>query len=153
MKTKIKLSKSTFFFISLIFCVVNIKAQDLDTIVARQIDSIRVAHNIPSIAYGVIRNDSIIVINTLGYRDIITKERAQSEDYYHIGSNTKAFTGFLAAKMVEDNLIKWSTKVFDLYPELKNGSNTAYYDITLKELLSHRARLINFKEPTEIVKV
>lgn len=143
----------TFFIISMIFCAVIIKAQDLDTIVARQIDSVRIAHNIPSVAYGVIRNDSIIVINTVGYRDILTNERAQSDDYYHIGSNTKAITGFLAAKMVEDNLIKWDTKFFDLYPELKNESNAAYYDITLKELLSHRARLINFKEPSEIIMI
>ena len=55
--------------------------------------------------------------------------------------------------MVEENLIKWDTKFFDLYPELKNESNTAYSDITLKELLSHRARLINFKEPSEIIMI
>ena len=139
-----------FFFISMIICAVNIKAQDLDTVVARQIDSVRIAHNIPSIAYGVIKNDSIIVINAVGYRDVLTKEKAQSDDYYNIGSNTKAFTGFLAAKMVEDNLIKWDTKFFDLYPELKNESNPSYYDITLKELLSHRARMINFKAPEEV---
>jgi CubicO group peptidase (beta-lactamase class C family) len=134
----------------MIFSALIIKAQNSNTIVAKQIDSIRIAHGIPSIAYGVIRNDSIIVINTVGYRDIETKERSQSEDLYHIGSNGKAFTGFLAAKMVEDNLIKWDTKFFDLYPELKNESNTAYYDISLKELLSHRARIINFEARAEI---
>lgn len=128
----------------MIFCAMIIKAQNLDSLVARQIDSLRIAHNIPSIAYGVIRNDSIIVINTVGYRDILTKEASQSGDYYSIGSNTKSFTGFLAAKMVEENLIKWDTKFFDLYPELKSESNVVYHNITLKELLSHRARLINF---------
>lgn len=153
MKTKNKLFMRTFFIISMIFCAVIIEAQDLNTIVARQIDSLRIAHDIPSIAYGVIRHDSIIVINTVGYRDILTKEKAQSGDLYNIGSNTKAFTGFLAAKMVDDNLIKWDTKFFDLYPELKNESNTAYYDITLKELLSHRARLINFNKPPEIIMI
>lgn len=153
MKTESKLFMKIFFIISMIFCAVIIKAQDLDTIVARQIDSVRIAHNIPSVAYGVIRNGSIIVINTVGYRDILTYERAQSGDYYHIGSNTKAITGFLAAKMVEDKLIKWDTKFFDLYPELKNESNSVYYNITLKELLSHRARLINFTEPPEIMTI
>lgn len=153
MVSKIKLFLRTVFIICMIFSALIIKAQNIDTIVARQIDSVRIANNIPSIAYGVIRHDSIIVINTVGYRDILTKERAQSGDYYHIGSNTKAFTGFLAAKMVEDNLIKWDTKFFDLYPELKNESNTVYYDISLKELLSHRARLINFEEPAEIMMI
>lgn len=153
MVSKIKLFLKTVFIICMIFSALIIKAQNIDTIVARQIDSLIIANNIPSIAYGLIKNDSIIVINTVGYRDILTKERAQSGDYYNIGSNTKAFTGFLAAKMVEDNLIKWDTKFFDLYPELKNESNSAYYDITLKELLSHRARLINFNQPPEIMMI
>jgi D-alanyl-D-alanine carboxypeptidase len=150
MVSKIKLFTRTFLIISMMFSALIIKAQNIDTIVARQIDSLRIANNIASIAYGVIRDDSIIVINTVGYRDILTKESSQSGDLYHIGSNTKAFTGFLAAKIVEDNLIKWETKFFDLYPELKNESNTAYFDITLKELLSHRAQLINFEERAEI---
>ena len=153
MVSKIKLFMRTVFIISMVFSALFIKAQNIDTKVARQIDSLRIANNIPSIAYGVIKNGSIIAINAVGYRDILTRERAQSGDYYNIGSNTKAFTGFLAAKMVEDNLIKWDTKFFDLYPELKNESNSAYYDITLKELLSHRARLINFEEPAEIMMI
>jgi hypothetical protein len=45
----------------MIFCAVTIKAQYLDAVVARQIDSVRIVHNIPSIAYGVIRNDSIVI--------------------------------------------------------------------------------------------
>jgi len=141
MLSKIKLFMRTVFFICMIFSAPFIKAQNIDTRVATQIDSIRIANNIPSIAYGVIKNGSVIVINTVGYRDILTKERAQSGDYYNIGSNTKAFTGFLAAKMVEDNLIKWDTKFFDLYPELKNESNSAYYEMTLKELLSHSGKI------------
>ena len=152
MKTKIKLS-IRLFIISMILLTGIIKSQDLETIIARQIDSIRIEHNIPSIAYGVTRNDSIIVLNAIGYKDIQSKERVHVENYYHIGSNTKAFTGFLAAKIVEDNLIKWDTKFFDLYPELKNESDSTYYNITLEELLSHRARIIGFKEPAEIVMI
>ena len=149
MISKIKLSRRTCFIISMLLVAVCINAQDLNTLVAKQIDSIRIANNIPSIAYGVIRNDSVVVINAVGYRDILTKDPSQPDDCYNIGSNTKSFTGFLAAKMVEDNLINWDTKFFDLYPELKSESNPAYYNITLKELLSHRARLINFEGVSE----
>lgn len=137
----------------MILNTVTVIPQDLEKIIAKQIDIIRIEHNIPSIAYGVIRNDSILVINTIGYRDIKSKERVNIDNYYHIGSNTKAFTGFLAAKIVENNLIKWDTKFFSLYPELKDESNSAYYNITLEELLSHRARIIGFKEPVEVIKI
>ncbi len=152
MKTKNKLSMRLF-IISMILLTSIMKSQDLETIIARQIDSIRIEHNIPSIAYGVTRNDSIIVLNAIGNRDIHSKESVHVENYYHIGSNTKAFTGFLASKIVEDKLIKWDTKFFDLYPELKNESDSTYYNITLEELLSHRARIIGFKEPAEIIMI
>lgn len=142
-----------YLIIILIFSSFILKSQVLDTIVANKVDSIRIKHNIPSVAYGIIRNDTVIVINTVGYRDILTKEKSRQEDYYNIGSNTKAFTSYLAAKIVENDLIKWDTKFFDLYPELKNESDTTYYQISLKELLSHRARLINFKEPEEIIMI
>ncbi len=115
-----------------------------------KIDSMRIAFNFPAVAYGVIRNDSIIVLNVLGYRDIETKEKAHLTDYFHIGSNTKSFTAFLSGKLVDDGKISWETKFFDLYPELKEKANPAYYDMTLQELLSHRARLINFKNETEV---
>lgn len=150
MKTKIRFSPSIFFIMSMISCAINLKATDLNTIVARQIDSMRIVYNFPSVAYGVIRNDSIVVLNTVGFRDIETKDKAQPTDHYHIGSNTKAFTGFLAGKMVENYLINWDTKFFDLYPELKIESNPVYFDMTLRQLLSHRARMINFNQNSEI---
>ncbi len=116
----------------------------------KQLNSLRVKYDIPAIAYGVVRNDSIIVKNVIGYRNIEIKEKAQTDDLFHIGSNTKSFTAFLAAKLVEDGHTSWDTRFFDLYPELKAESNPAYCDITLQQLLSHRARLIPFKNESEI---
>lgn len=119
----------------------------------KKIDSMRIAFNFPSVAYGVVRNDSIIALNVLGFRDIETKEKAQLTDYFHIGSNTKSFTAFLSGRLVEMGKINWDTKFFDLYPELKENAHPVYYDMTLQELLSHRARLINFKNQPEIAAI
>ncbi len=55
--------------------------------------------------------------------------------------------------MVKENKIKWNTKFFDLYPELKQKSNKAYHDLTLLNLLSFRTRLFKYTytydKPTE----
>jgi CubicO group peptidase (beta-lactamase class C family) len=115
-----------------------------------QIDSLRIKYNIPAISYGVIRNDTIIVGNAIGYRDIESEDEVQINDLFHIGSNTKAFTSFIAAKIVEKNLISWDTKFFDVFPELIDGSQQVYSEIRLKELLSHRARLIKFQSQSEL---
>jgi len=116
----------------------------------KQLDSLRIRFNIPAIAYGVVRNDSIIVRNVIGYRNIETGEKAQVGDLFHIGSNTKSFTAFLSGKIVETGLIRWNTRFFDLFPEMKEGSNAAYNEITLEQLLCHKARLIPFKDDSEV---
>lgn len=115
-----------------------------------KIDSMRVAFNFPAVAYGVIRNDSIITLNVLGYHDIETKEKAKQKDYFHIGSCGKSFTAFLAGSLVDKGLIDWDTKFFDLYPELEMNSKSEYHNMTLQELLSHRARMIAFKDEPQV---
>jgi D-alanyl-D-alanine carboxypeptidase len=139
------------FFISLImFSFYQDNSGKQNSTLMAQIDSIRVHHSIPAVSFGVIRNDSVILSSTVGYRSIETKAIAETGDLFHIGSNTKSFTSFIAAKSVEDKLISWDTKFFDLFPELKHESNSGYVDINLKELLSHRAHLIGFKDSSEV---
>lgn len=123
---------------------------DKYTLLDHKIDSMRIVFNFPAVAYGAIRNDSIIALNVLGYRNIDTKEKAQLTDYFHIGSITKSFTAFLSGRMVDKGIIDWNTNFFDLYPELKGNSDSAYFDMTLQQLLSHRAKLINFKDELEV---
>ena len=114
------------------------------------IDSMLVAYDFPAVAYGVIQHDSIVALSVRGYRDIETREKVKRSDYFHIGSNTKSFTAFLAGRMVEQSLIDWETKFFTLFPELRGKSDSAYYSINLEQLLSHRARLINFRDEPQV---
>ncbi len=107
-------------------------------------DSLRVAKQIPELAFAVISADSILELQVLGFHraDIQNEQtKATRADYFHLGSNTKAITGFIAAYLVENKQIEWTTKFFDLFPEWKKKCNPAYYDITLANLLSHRARI------------
>lgn len=130
----------------IISCTQNSLEKQSSELIDRQIDSLKTLYGIPAIAYGVIRDDTIISQSVIGFRDIKLKNKVQINDLFHIGSNTKAFTSFIAAKIVEQNLITWDTKFFDLYPELQSESNPSYENISLIELLSHRARLIPFKD-------
>jgi CubicO group peptidase (beta-lactamase class C family) len=110
----------------------------------KKADSIRIKDEIPEMAYAVITPDKIIDEQYLGYHKIgefTTKDTARKTDYFHLGSNTKAITGFIAAYIVENHKIKWSTKIFDLFPQWKNFADSTYYKVTLQDLLSHRARI------------
>ncbi|MFV0605045.1 MAG: serine hydrolase domain-containing protein [Niabella sp.] len=108
-------------------------------------DSIRRISNIPELSYAVVTENSISEIQALGKHSINLNDSATLNDRFHIGSNTKAMTAFIIAKYVENGKLKWTTKFFDIYPEWKYNSNSEYYNITLQDLLSHRARIQPFQ--------
>ena len=150
MKTPCYLLAIACLFFILASCNVNQTPQPESTLLGEEIDSMRIAFNFPAVAYGVIRNDSILVANAVGYRDIESKVPVNLSDYFHIGSCTKSFTAFLAGKLVEEGLLTWETRFFDLFPELLDSSDPAYHDMMLKQLLAHRARINSFKEDREV---
>lgn len=134
------MSKNIKFTLLLLLISLNAICQDLKKIA----DSLILKNNIPELGYAVIKADSILEIQNLGYNRIDLKSeitKAKLTDYFHLGSNTKAITGFVAAYLVETNKIDWKTKFFDLFPNWKKKANPEYYDITLEDLLSHRAKI------------
>jgi len=107
-------------------------------------DSIRRLYEIPEMAYAVVSSDSVLEMHVLGYRRWGADYTAGPEDRFRIGSNTKAITGFIAARLVKKGELSWDTRFFDLYPELKEQSLRAYHDLTLLDLLTFRTRLVKW---------
>ncbi len=108
-------------------------------------DSIRKAYNIPEISYAVIDDKSILEIAALGRHSIDLPDTATLNDRFHLGSNTKAMTAFIIAKYVEKGKLNWTTKFFDVFPEWKESSSAEYANITLQDLLSHKAGIQPFQ--------
>lgn len=81
----------------------------------------------------------------MGRHSVKLKDTATLNDRFHIGSNMKAVTAFIIAKYVEKGKLKWTTKFFDLFPAWKAKSNSAYSNVTLQDLLSHRAGIQPFQ--------
>ena len=108
-------------------------------------DSIIKANQIPELSYAVVTDNSILEIAALGHHSVLLKDTATLNDRFHIGSNTKAMTAYMIAKYVEQGKLNWMEKFFDLFPEWKQQSNPAYHNITLQDLLSHRALIQPFQ--------
>lgn len=108
-------------------------------------DSVKQAFHIPEICYAVVTADTVLEIAATGQHSINLADTATIDDRFHIGSNTKALTAFMIAKYVERGKLKWNTKLFDIFPEWKKVSNQVYRNITLQDLLSHRAGIQPFQ--------
>jgi D-alanyl-D-alanine carboxypeptidase len=116
-------------------------------------DSIIKTNNIPAIVYAILKSDTILEINVLGLQRIDRKNHVTINSRFHLGSNSKAITAFIAANLVEHKKLKWDTRFFDLFPELLLNANKAYSNITLCELLSHRARIQPFTSGKEFLEL
>ncbi|NRF40572.1 serine hydrolase [Pedobacter foliorum] len=140
--------KQALFLLTFLLVFSSAKSQDL----AHFADSIRVKSEIPELSYAALTADSVLIKNTLGFRrsDLQNAEtKANANDYFHLGSNTKAITGFIAGYLVENKKISWTTKFFTLFPEWKKDANPAFYEITLLDLLSHRAHVKPYNSGVE----
>jgi CubicO group peptidase (beta-lactamase class C family) len=116
-------------------------------------ESIRLKYKIPELAYAVVSSDSIFEIQSLGFQSVNSTLKARLNDKFRLGSCTKTITSYIAELIVKQGLIKWDTKFFAMFPELKSKSNKAYHDFNLKDLLTLRANLMSWtytnEEPTQ----
>ena len=108
-------------------------------------------YDIPGIAAVVVRSTGIVQKGVAGKRRLGFGQGITINDRFHIGSNTKAMTGFLAGLLVEKKLLEWNTKVLEVFPQFRDTAKDAYASVTLRDVLSHRAGILPFKSPAEFI--
>ena len=143
--------KKIIFSLLLSALFINSNAQSLKNFAEKTIAK----DSIPEMAFAIITKNKVLIKDVIGHHKSTEENlpsNANINDYFHLGSNTKAITSFVAAKLVEEKKINWDTKFFDLFPELKSKSNPAYLNITLEDLLSHRAKIQPFNTGAEYEK-
>jgi CubicO group peptidase (beta-lactamase class C family) len=112
-------------------------------------DSIRRTRGIPAIGYVVFSSDKIIDMGVSGFRQYRKRDSVLLTDRFHIGTNTFAFTSWIAAKLVEMGKIKWTTTYAQLYPQYKTKLNASFKDVALKDLLNNTAGLASYNKPDD----
>ncbi len=128
------------FLLVLIFISDFCFAQDIN--LKKLLEETRQETNIPALAASIISSHGI-QNEVIGTNKINGNHQVQLTDKFHLGSNTKAFTAFIAMKLVEQGKLSLTTSLYDLYPELKE-INPKFNDLTLDNLLSHNARIPAF---------
>lgn len=119
----------------------NIGVGDPDLLeVLRQV---RKTYKIPAMAAAVITDQGVQRAAALGTRKWGTDSPVTLNDLWHLGSDTKVMTATLAALLVEDGKLNWTTTVAEVFPDLADTFDPDFHDVTLLELLSHAARVPN----------
>ena len=105
---------------------------------AKTLETIRVARSVPALAVAVILDGKIVAANAVGFRKEGDRERVARDDKFHVGSVTKSMTATLAARLVDEGKIAWTTTVGEVFSESKNRIHPDYRSVTLEQLLAQR---------------
>jgi len=104
-------------------------------------DSLMIAHNIPGMGFGIVKDGEVILSEGFGYRDYQNKIKADANTIFAIGSCSKAFTAAGVASLADQNLIEWEEPIktymsdFQLYDEFATDQSNAI------DILTHRSGL------------
>jgi len=123
-------------------------SETLDTLTAK----IQAEYKIPAIAVSVIKSDTRYY-GIQGTTKINGDNDVTLENKFHLGSNSKAITSFIAMKMASEGKIRFDTQFIELFPELKDSINLEYDSITLGDLLSHQAKVQPYTSGIDFIKL
>jgi CubicO group peptidase (beta-lactamase class C family) len=99
-----------------------------------ELEAIRTEHELPALAAAAWRDGKLVEIGAVGLRKADDQAtRVTAQDYWHLGSNTKAMTATLVAIFVDRGKLSWDDKLGTFFTKIDPG----YAKVTLDQLLRH----------------
>ena len=126
------------------FAALPARATDLKAEVARMIEACGSPGGVAASWTG---DSNAVDIRSAGLRTAGGRP-TMPDDLWHIGSNTKAMTATLAARLVDKGVADWDDTIGSVLSDQGFTINPAYTSITLADLLGHTGR-VSANLPTE----
>lgn len=105
------------------------------------LEPIRAKRGFPALGGAIVTSKGLSAMAVTGVRKAGTTVAATPDDLWHLGSDTKAMTAVVIAKLVEQGKLTWDATIESVLPKPVANSSPTFGGITLLELLSHRAGL------------
>jgi CubicO group peptidase (beta-lactamase class C family) len=106
---------------------------------ADRLEPIRRRYKVPALAAALIQEGRLTALGAVGVRRAGHAVRVSHDDCFHLGSCTKAMTSTLCALLVEQNKLRWSSTIAEVFPDLATDIGPEYRAVTLEHLLAHRS--------------
>ncbi|HST53255.1 MAG TPA: serine hydrolase [Pyrinomonadaceae bacterium] len=110
-------------------------------IVEKAIDAKRQELGIPGLSLVIVKDDRIIYMKGLGYKDFERRLAVTPDTLFAIGSSSKAFTSMLVAMGADEGKISLDDSPKKFLPYFKLQDPDADARITVRDLLSHASGL------------
>jgi CubicO group peptidase (beta-lactamase class C family) len=105
------------------------------------LEQAREAWEIPGMAVAIVRGDSVLLAKGYGVRELGKPDRVDANTIFDAASLTKSFTSAAAAILVDEGKLRWDDPVRRHLPRLEFSNPYLTSEVTMRDLLSHRAGL------------
>lgn len=103
------------------------------------VERIVAAHKLPAAGGALITSAGVQSLAVAGVRKRGETVAVDQADLWHFGSNGKAMTAAMIARLVERGAMRWNQTLGDTFPVLANEMTEPMRGVTVEQLLSHRA--------------
>lgn len=109
--------------------------------IEKAVEERRQALGIPGLSLVIVKDDKVIYMKGLGYKDFERKVAVTPDTLFAIGSSSKAFTAMLLAMAADEGKLSLDDSPKKFIPYFKLQDPEADAGITLRDLLSHSSGL------------
>jgi len=102
------------------------------------LEPIRAKHDVPALGGAIVKGADLVAIGASGLRARGAAPLVTVNDLWHLGSCTKAMTATLAARLVEQGKLEWSSTLGGVFADLRDEMDAQWRDVTLEMLLQQR---------------
>ena len=111
-----------------------------DAKLASELERIRAAHGVPGMGAAIVR-DAQITVAVAGQRRVDRDGPLLATDAFHLGSDTKAMTASVVARLVERRKLRWNETLAEAMPDIAAKMDPAFKTVTLDMLMRHLSGL------------
>ncbi len=127
-----------------LMCPAAAQEQTPDPAIEKILQAAIAEHGYPGLVAAIAKADEPIRIGAAGVRKHGDDEPITIHDKLHLGSDTKAITATMIARLVERGEISWDTTAEQVLPKkIINKIHPSFHDVTIEELLTHRSGVPN----------
>ena len=101
-------------------------------------DRLRISANLPGLALVVVEN-GVVRTAASGRRSVAEPAPLAPDDPIQMGSQTKAATAMLLARLVEQRKLRWDSTLAETLPAWKANMHPALHAVTVEQLLRNRS--------------
>ena len=109
--------------------------------IEKALDDKRKELGIPGLSLVIVKDDQVIYLKGLGYKDLDKKTPVTPDTRFAIGSASKAFTAMLAVMSADEGKLSFDDSPKKFLPYFTLRDTDAAAKITIRDLLAHRSGL------------